>query len=358
MFFAFNRIKIQDDMIKITKLKKKAIAFLYNHIIVKKVLETFKYLFFAAISAIIFAFGFSCFITSYLDNFSIITGGVSGFSQLIINIATIFKVALSIEEKNEIISILYTLLNIPLILFAFFCIGPKFSIFTAVNVGLTSLFIALFSKEGGIAETIATAPLVTDSTGAATSYLLQSIFARVLFAGVTSGISSALAYIGDISCGGIDIITYYMGNKKSSQIGKYTVIFNGIIVVSNSIMSIIITGSFANGFYAGMYSLIYLIIASIVIDLINLRNKKVRIEIVTSVANMGDILISIFPHGATVYNGEGVYSKREKHIFIMTVSSNEYKKLVSIAKKIDPNAFITALSVVQVFGNFYSKPVE
>ena len=42
----------------------------------------------------------------------------------------------------------------------------------------------------------------------------------------------------------------------------------------------------------------------------------------------------------------------------MTVSSTEYKKVLAIARKVDPLAFISVFSVVQVYGNFYSKPVE
>lgn len=337
-------------MNKKARFRKKIQAFLYDHLVLKNILEYLRYLFFAVAGALIFAIGFTTFITPHLDGITIITGGVSGISQIIVKILEFFGVNLG---TNILQSIFYTVLNVPLLIFAFFCVGKKFTIFTTINVFLTSIFIAWFSRDGGLAATLAQANV--DG-----KYFLDSLLIRVIFGGICTGASSALAFVGNISCGGIDIVTYYLGNKKSSQLGKYGIIINTAILFSYSILTIFSDPEnlWSTGIFSFIYSCLYLVVCSLVIDLINLKNKKVRIEIITSVKNMGDILISVFPHGATCYDARGVYSKMDKFVYVMTVSSNEYKKVVSVAKEVDEHAFITVSSVVQIYGNFFSKPTE
>ena len=330
-------------------LIKRITDFLYDHYLLKQILEIFKYLFFAISSAVIFALGFTAFITPHVDNFVLATGGVSGISQIIAKIVELFGVT---NENNTIQSIFYTVLNIPLIVFSFFFIGKKFTIFTAINVVATSIFVKVFSNTG-VAYNFATVKV-------GENYMLDSILIRIIFAGICTGASSALAFVGNISCGGIDIVTYYLGSKKGTQLGKYNAIINGFIFFTYSLICVVSSEENTIGYGAMsiLYSCLYSLIVALVIDLINLKNKKVRIEIITTAANMGDILISNFPHGATIEHAQGVYSKSEKYVVLMTVSSNEYKRIAFIAKRVDPHAFISVFSLVRVYGNFYSKPVE
>lgn len=335
-------------------LFKRIVDFLYDHYLLKQTLEVFKYLFFAISAALIFAIGFTAFITPQNgSSFTIATGGVSGISQIIAKILLLC----GIEVKNNIIqSIFYTVLNVPLVIFAFFFIGKKFTIFTTVNVVATSLFIALFSKDGGAAMQLAS----IKTGGTAGDLFLDSILIRIILAAICTGVSSALAFVGNISCGGIDIITYYLGMKTNTQLGRYNAIINGFIFSTYSLLCVVSTEEYSIGyaFYSIFFSFLYSLIVALVIDLINLKNKKVRIEVITTVKNMGDILISNFPHGATMEHAQGVYSKEDKYIILMTVSSNEYKKVMAIAKKVDPYSFVSVFLVSKVYGNFYSKPVE
>ena len=54
------------------------------------------------------------------------------------------------------------------------------------------------------------------------SFIVENDVTRVLFAGVCTGLSSAIAFKGDFSCGGIDVLTYYFALRKSTSIGKYS----------------------------------------------------------------------------------------------------------------------------------------
>lgn len=350
--------------LKKARLKKQIDNFLFDHYIFKTVLDYLKGLFIATVAAVIFAFGFSCFTSpSTADGFVIATGGVSGVSQVI---------ALFIEfitgkpvGANVVQAIGYTLLNIPLLIFSFLKLGKRFSLFTAINVALSSIFIWLFSQ-AHVGETVANFTFGDPQQAVAKeldlaqiiNHPLNTILVRVIFAAICTGLASALAFVGDISCGGIDIISCYIATRKSTQIGKYGVIINAFIVSTYALLKAIQTGNLIYSLYSILFSIIYLMLVGFIIDAINLRNKKMQIQIITSKVHMPEIIIANFPHSATLIDGKGAYSGQNKTIIWMAVSSTEVKKVVNVAKKVDEHAFILVTPLKQVYGNFFIKPIE
>ena len=210
----------------------------------------------------------------------------------------------------------------------------------------------MFSNSG-IATQIATFELPDNTLP------LNSIIVRVLFAGVCTGISSALAYSGGISCGGIDIVSFYLGTRKSTQVGRYSIIINAFIVLTYALLRTIDPQfSLIYALYSAIFSIIYLMEVGSIIDAINLRNKKVSLQIITAKEHMPEIIISNFPHSATVVKGKGAYSGADRTMLWMVVSSSEVKKVIRVAQKIDEHVFITATPLKQVYGNFFIKPLE
>ena len=341
---------------KRARLKKQIDNFLFDHYIFKTVLDYMGGFFVAAIAAAIFAFGFSCFITPYYEGgFTIATGGVSGISQVI---ALIVEFIVGHPIGNNLIqSIGYTLLNIPLLVFSFLKIGKRFSIMTLVNVLLTSLFISIFSNTG-IAKNVAQFSFLA-ADGVTEIHVLEPVIVRVLFAGICTGLSSAFAFIGGISCGGIDIVSYYLGARKSTQVGRYNIIINAVIVVTYSFLKCFNKDvGVIYSLYSIIFSIIYLMECGLIVDAINLRNKKVEVQIITSKVHMPEIIIANFPHSATIVNGHGAYSGAEKIILWMAISTNEVKRVVDVAKKVDEHVFIAVTPLKQVYGNFFIKPLE
>ena len=336
---------------KSQRLKKQIDNFMFDHYIFKSAIDYFVSFCYAAISAAIFAFGFACFTTPVQPNgFVLATGGVSGVSQIIALVVEL--ITKSSDARTIIQSVGYTVINIPLLIFAFFKIGKKFTIFTFINVILSSVLISVF-KETGIAEAVASTPFPDGE------YPLNSIIVRVLFAGVCTGLASALSYTGGISCGGIDIVSFYIGARRSTQVGRYSVIINSVIVLTYALLRCLDSEfNLIYALYSVIYSAIYLMIVGFIIDAINLRNKKVSLQIITAKEHMPEIIIANFPHSATVVKGKGAYSGAEKTMLWMVVSSSEVKKVVAVAKKIDEHVFITATPLKQVYGNFFIKPLE
>ena len=334
-------------MKKSDKIKRKINNYLFDHRGLKLFLDHGNAFLHSVLAAFIFAFGFTAFITPVSEDYlHIATGGVSGVSQ---TIALILSTAGAPEwmTGSTIISIAYFVINIPILTFAFFKVGKRFALYSAINVGLSSLFIFLLSKIG-FTSTIANSDLIKNHE-----------LVRVLFGSLTVGFSSALAYRADISCGGMDVFSYYFALRKSTGIGRYGIMINGIVVTSYSVVTIAThPEQWEVGVIAFFFSVLYLFVVNLVVDAINLRNKKIQVQIITSSDYLAPVLLANFPHGATVVNGEGAYSHAPKKIIYMVVSSSQVKDVVALSRRVDPHAFISITALVQVYGNFFIKPVE
>ena len=154
-------------------------------------------------------------------------------------------------------------------------------------------------------------------------------------------------------------ITKVTINRKSTGIGRYSLLTNGLIISSYAVVMLFDANHpWEDSVISFFFSVVYLLIVTLVIDTINLRNKKIQVQIVTASEYVAPVLIANFPHGATIVYGEGAYSHTPRKVIYMVVSSSQVKQVVDIARKVDHHAFITVTALVQVYGNFFIKPVE
>lgn len=188
------------------------------------------------------------------------------------------------------------------------------------------------------------------------------LLARAIFAGVCTGLSSALTFKVDASSGGIDVVAYYIALKKSTLVGKYSAYINACILIVYSILAAINIGwaneSAFDVVASALYSIVYLIVSMCVIDMINLRNKKMKVEVVTDNPGLVQVLMANIPHGATVIHGEGAFSGKQKTIIEMVISSYELSRTVKVIRETDPNTFVEVTELKQVYGHFYIKPIK
>lgn len=346
-------------------LKDKAVDWLYNHLVIKMILEDGFILLMSTLSALCFSFGFNIFIDGITIPASIAgtettlvrfaSGGVSGISQ---NVALLFNILIPSWEFDHktMISALYFIINVPVLLLAFFGIGKKFAIFTLINVLETSLFIKIFTGDN-IPFFYELAIFVENNGG---------MLARALFGGVFIGLSTALCFKVDISTGGVDIISYYMALKKGDNAGKYSMAVNLVSVIlfsfltlwNNSVNVTKETINAINPFLTIIYSILYVLASTLVIDRIHVRNKKAKISVVTDKRDLAGILIQSLPHGATIVEGEGAYTGSKKYVISLVVSSFEIPTAMKVISANDPTAFVEVVYLNQVMGRFHTKPVK
>ncbi len=341
--------------------RKKVEDHFYDHPIQRGVLTNGWAFLICAFSAFLFAFGFRAFLApsnlpelTNSGGFRLVSGGVSGISQAII--AFVELVAGHPIEANNIYDVIYSILyfglNIPIFVIAWRGIGKRFAIFTAINVGLASLFTTVlrYADESLFWQISA----FVDNNG--------GLVTRALLAGICTGISSAIAYKVDASAGGIDVIAYYIALKKSKLVGRYSVYINTITISLYTLFTVSDVGwgtqQAARAFVATLFSILYLFVCMFIIDSINVRNKKFKIEAISEKEDLGRILIGNLPHGATMTTGKGVFTGKEKFVFTMVVSSYEVKQTIRVVKEADPNAFIDVFPLQHVYGRFYTPPIK
>ena len=63
-------------------------------------------------------------------------------------------------------------------------------------------------------------------------------------------------------------------------------------------------------------------------------------------------------HGCTIIDVVGAYSKEEKKLLRLVVSSNQTRRICEIVREIDKDSFTTLLNVNQVNGKFYIPPLK
>lgn len=342
-------------------IHQKVNSYLYDHIWLKYFLEYGLAFLMSVFSAAIFAFGVNTFLMPDVANYAtteLISGGSSGLAQII---ALIFKVCgVTIEgHSNLIFSIAYMCINAPLLVLAFFGIGKRFGTFTLVNVSCVFIFTNVF--KGDFFTQIA---VFVDNFG--------GLISRALFAGLCTGLSTAVAFKWETSAGGFDIISYYLSLRKSTTAGKYGVVINATIITTFSILTAATKGpisfdingtvwefsSFTVAISTIFFSVIYLFTVMLVVDSINVRNKKVQVSINTSNADLPRLLLAHIPHGATVVKATGAYSESERTIIYMVVSSLELKGVIKLVKELDPTSFMNVTPLQQVYGRFFVKPIR
>ena len=334
-------------MTKKEKIEKRYNSLVYSHLWLKYLIEYGFATILTTLSSAIFAFGVNVFLKPTITGASeMVSGGSSGLSQVITKALEICGVPIS-GFPISIYSVLFVLINTPLIIFSFRKIGKRFSIFTLLNVALVFVFTNLI--KGGFIDNIA--QFIIDHGG---------MIGRSLFAGVCTGVSSAIAYKIDSSAGGFDIISYYVSEKKSTSVGKYSLMINISIIIGFAVLTLIDGGTESAGECIGgiFFSSLYLLTCMLVIDTINVRNKKTKIEIVTTNAKLPQLIIANVPHGATVSKATGAYSGKERLVVTIVVATNEAKKVVNVVKKLDPESFIEVTTLQQVYGNFHLKHVK
>lgn len=358
-FISYNFGTMKNLKTKFQDIKENINNWLYDHNGVKIFFDYFLAILLSTVSAFLFAASFNAFMDLgqlALGGGSafqkILSGGISGLTQIIVLICELLGWE-SIDEATAY-AILYFALNVPLIILAWFGIGKRFTILTLVNVVETSIFIRVFTA--GNIELLAKIAIFCSENG--------GMLARAIFGGVCTGLSSALAYKGDFSAGGIDVVAYYIALRKRTMVGKYSALMNAVTLTIFVILSITrfngwTDSSIAASYVAGaFYTAIYLFVTKLVIDAINVRNKKLKVEVVTDNKDLGSLLIKAIPHAATMVNAKGVYSGKDKYVFTMVVSSYELPNLMKVIKREDPNGFAQVIPLNQVTGRFFMKPIK
>ncbi len=352
-------------MKKITRITTK---YLKNHPLLNDIVQNALILLVCLLSATIMAFGFKAFVSPAVEGMaSFVSGGVSGVSQILVVIFEIFGSNNFDESTKDIIySVAYFTLNIPIMILSFKGIGARFAIFSAIHVLTLSLLINFVNVDfvNDISAFIGATVKQADGT-----YVQAGLLTRALFAGVCTGLGSAMAFKFDFSTGGADAVAFYFALRKSVNVGKYSMSINACVIVLFTIFSYInlttndstlVNEMEAAAQMVGLafITLVFFFVCSFMIDIINTRNSKCQLQIITSATNLKEILLSNIPHGATIVQAKGAFSNEDRIMIYMVISSFEMKYVVNLIREVDPSSFVNVTMLKQVYGKFFIKPIK
>ena len=263
----------------------------------------------------------------FLVPLGLYSSGIMGVCQLL---RTLLQDALGLSlGAYDIAGILYYLVNIPMLIWALKALGRGLVWKTIVCTTAYSVFYSL---------------IPTPATLIISDYLTSC-----LIGGILSGIGCGIVLTCGCSGGGLEIVGLYLSKTGSSfTIGRVSILFNLFLY---SVCLILFSPEIA------IYSIIYNVFSSLVLDRMHKQNINVQALIFTKAdtQTIGQTILEKLNRGVTYWQGTGAFSGEEVHVLCVCLSKNEIEDLIRTVHVIDPNAFLTTQEGTRIYGNFQKK---
>ncbi|HCB67307.1 MAG TPA: hypothetical protein DEP70_07220 [Acholeplasmataceae bacterium] len=287
---------------------------------------------------IIYGIGVSWFLESSVV--PLYTGGIPGVGQLVRDALFVW---FNIDLGAYFLGIFVIVMNIPILIVGWFGVSHRFTIHSIISVVLQALVLSWF-------------PVIDMGLGES-----QHALAAAVLGGLLIGIGGGGALKYGTSTGGLDILAQYYSFKKGKSVGFISMVMNVAIAILGGLIvggKMGPSGQVVTGGVIASYTVIRIIISTIMTDKIHTSYHFLSVDIITMKPQIlvDEILTKIY-RGVTLMKVEGAYSKLEKTLIFVVISSYELHTLVSLVKMVDPDAFIVTQPVKNVFGYFKRKTI-
>ena len=275
-----------------------------------------KRLLFCTAGALLYAFN----LQSFVRTGGLFPGGFAGITLLI----------QQISEEYLGVSLAYTLVYIPLNLIPIYIgikyLGKRFTFYSIYVIVLSSFMT----------------DIIPDVT------ITYDVLLICIFGGILNGVSVSLSLYVGASGGGTDFISIYFSQKRGVDTWNYIFLGNVCILVVAGILF---------GFDRALYSIIFQLCSTQVIQMLYKRYQKHTLLIITEQPNViyGRIR-EITNHDATLFKGVGCYQGKNRNMLYSVVSSEEVNKVLGAIMEADPHAFVNVMKTEQIGGWFYNRP--
>lgn len=250
----------------------------------------------------------------FIDSIDIAPGGATGMAILINRFTSLP------------IGTLTMLINIPLLLAAWVCLGRARTLKTLKTVLLLNLIL----------DFVVT-PYVPVYVG--------DKMVSCLFGGVLMGASLAVVFMRGSTTGGGDIVAKLLQKYRPHiQTGTAIMMTDMVIIVA----SMAVFGNIESG----LYGLINMVVSTYVIDVILYgMNKSTMVTVISpKVCEIADELMEHLGRGCTFFKSRGGYSKTEGEALICVVDRKQFYKAKKIIYTIDRAAFVIVSEAKEVYG--------
>lgn len=253
----------------------------------------------AGLVAILYGFLSAIAVNDFLNVVNSYSTGLLGLSQLIHAVV-----------PNLSMSLLMTVLNVPLFIFAWRVFGFRYILFSGIAVLSNIIFLGI----------VPTMVLVKDP-------LTNTIIGSALI-----GLSIGWCFNNGFTTGGMDIVATYCQRRFHKNVGFFANVINGLIVVLTLIF-------FGPGRI--VYTLIGMLIVNALMDYVFASQTDVMVIIFTKRAAKLIQQLRRFTHGATILNGKGAYTGKPTDVIMVVTPRGQLAFLRDLIKSEDPNAFMS-----------------
>lgn len=232
---------------------------------------------------------------------------------------------------NVPIGIIIGIFNIVLLIISFIFIGREFGGLTVYSSILLSGFLLLFEWLVPLEK-----PLVDD------------LFINLVFGILISGVGMGIVFNQNSSTGGTDIIAKILNVFFHIEIGKGLLMADAIVVLLAAITF---------GLEIGLYALLGVILNSFVIDaMIAGFTRKISVQVISNeLEQINNYLQQEIVRGGTIFSAIGAFTGHDKPVLYTVLNRNEFIRLRTHIRKVDPNAFVIVSYIHEVEGEGFTR---
>lgn len=256
----------------------------------------------------------------------ITTGGGAGLAA-IIQYATQFPMQYTLLIINSI-----------LLLISWWQLGPKFTLKTLYAVLSLSFYLDIGQRIVSLDPTLHDGVL-----GAG-----QEIGMSCILGAILNGIGIGMVFMSGGCTGGWDIIASVVNKYKNISIGR-VMLYLDLVVIGSCYFIF-------HSWQMVVYGYVTLVVYTFAVDvMINSSKQDIQFTIYTHQSSqMVDTIRSKTGHTATLYYGQGGYTKEDTRIVVTIVHKNEQVRMLRLIRDTDPDAFVTFHRVEGAFGKGFN----
>lgn len=259
-------------------------------------------------------------IKSFVQAGGLFPGGFNGLTLLIQRSAQqFFNIALPFTVINF-------LLNVVPAVISFKTIGKRFTIYSCIMIVLTSVLTDILPARA----------------------ITYDVLLICMFGGIINGFAISLCLMGRATSGGTDFIAVALSERLNLDAWNYILIGNAVMLMAAGVLF---------GWDKALYSIIFQFTSTQIVRTMNQRYKRVSIFIVSNHAEqIYQAIKEETHHGATLFQGKGLYRGEEQSMIYSVISSDQLKSVTRKTHETDAHAFINVIKTDQVAGRFYKEP--
>lgn len=265
---------------------------------------------------------------TFLNPSKLIAGGFSGLASAL---TYIFHLFIDGVTYDQLMSVVYLILNIPLLVCSVIFLRGDFTVKTVYATVVCTVALAVF-------------PHISFPQ------FNESRIIGVIFAAVIIGYSMYIASEVNGSNGGTEIIARIVSKYHPEiDLSKVILVSNFLIAVAGSVIVIIIEGE---NLSIVVYSLIYVVLGSTFMGMFKrgFNHPQKFMIVTTEYERLTEDITAYFKRGCSVVDAKGISNDgRERKIVFVVVQYRQRVHLKQLIKARDPHAFVFVKDVYDVF---------